>query len=206
MAPWHSSILAWTNVDSRRPITPAGSDCVWNAPSFSQQSAASLTGQMIQTPLTLMMGIVVCSSYILTAWLLLPAPCELAKHRINVSLSSQNEHKQMRLGIRSEYSHRGSLPSRKRCPTSYPLSWNSWDHSLTRSQTQHQWPVSPNHSYPNSQIHTWHLPTEQVTENICRGQSLWGWCGWTGGIRHSHPDFVGGVRLALTTVDLHGEQ
>lgn len=143
MAPWHSSILAWSNVDSRRLIMPAGFDCVWNAPSFSQQSAAFLTGQMIQTPLTLMMGIVVCASYVLTAWLLLPASCEPAKHRINVSLSSQNEHKQMHLGVWSEHSRRDSLPSHKRCPTSYPLLWNSWNHSFTRSQTQHQWPVSP---------------------------------------------------------------
>ena len=89
------SILAWSDVDSGTLLMPAGFDCVWNVPRSPPQSPASTTGQMLRTPLPLMTVIAVPSPLVLVALILPPALCEPVNHRIDMSLSSQGEQKQM---------------------------------------------------------------------------------------------------------------
>lgn len=77
-------------MDSGTLLMPAGFDCVWNVPRFPPRVPASRTGQMLGTPLPLVPAI---------ASILPPALCEPANHRIDMSLSSQSEQKQMHVCV-----------------------------------------------------------------------------------------------------------
>lgn len=87
---------------------------------ISPQSPASMTGQMLWTPLPLMTAIVVRLSRVLIALILPPALCEPVNHRIDMSLSSQSEHKQMHRRARSGSSLRGISPHSPPQPQKVP--------------------------------------------------------------------------------------